>query len=232
MAVWGDVNAGWGDNTKWVVVELGTLYQGDANAPGTSGTLFAIDVNSPDMVDCNLCIALDQIRGGVMRKDNNAATVTLPPGGGGAPPGCIKLGPPCVPCPNLIGMNREAARAAIIAVGYTCGVEANVAPTAAGQAVRTVIGQRPAPGTCIALGVAIDINVVSYPIKDDDGFEQHVCQLGCQRQDQQCWAYPRQCHGDADGKKLGTLWVSGNDLIDLKSCYQPKTRFLRVVHCC
>jgi hypothetical protein len=32
-----------------------------------------------------------------------------------------------------------------------------------------------------------------------------------------CWAYPRQCHGDVDGKKLGTLWVSNNDLNLLKS---------------
>jgi len=96
LAEWGDANAGWGINTKWMVVELGTLYQGDANAPGTSGTLFVFDVNNPNRADCNLCIALDQIRGGVVKKDANAATVTLPPGGSGAPPGCIRIvyGPP------------------------------------------------------------------------------------------------------------------------------------------
>jgi hypothetical protein len=65
LAEWGDPNAGWGNQTKWIVVELGTLYT-EANTPGASGTLFAIDVCTP--AECNLCIALDQIRGGVVKK--------------------------------------------------------------------------------------------------------------------------------------------------------------------
>ena len=42
-----------------------------------------------------------------------------------------------------------------------------------------------------------------------------------------CWCYPRQCHGDADGKKQGSIlsgytYVSTNDLIVLADAWQVK----------
>ena len=112
-------------------------------------------------------------------------------------------------------MNRVAGRAAIIDAGFTVGTEANVAPTAANEPVRTIIGQNPAAGTMYPPGSAMDINVVSYPVKDAAPSSLYANWVTNGRP--ACWAYPRQCRGDADGKKLGTLWVSNNDLILLKA---------------
>lgn len=276
LATWGDANAGWGNNTKWIVVELGTLYK-DANTPGTSGTLFAIDVNSPSGSDCNLCIALDQIRGGVVKKDANAATVTLPPGGSGAPAGCLRItyAPPCVTplnevgvvkatavaawvgqgftdsggtpvvdcvnlgkiisqetsCialphaitytygvapaePNVAGMTRSAAAAALTALGFVVGADVNVPPTATYATVLTVRGQNPPAGS-VACGTTVNLSVVSYPIKTMT-VANSLYVNWVNRGKPQCWAYPRQCRGDADGKKQVSFWVGSNDLTILR----------------
>ena len=114
-------------------------------------------------------------------------------------------------------MNRVAGRQAIINGGWTIGVEANVAPTSADQHVGDIIGQRPPAGSpCPPFGSPIDINVVNYPIKEMTVSNSLYVNWVANGKPQ-CWAYPRQCHGDADGKKLGTLWVSSNDLVILKS---------------
>lgn len=63
-------------DSNWVVVELGTLYKGDANKPPTSGMLFRIDVNSEGGPDCNLTITQESMRGGVVG-DNGAAVATF-----------------------------------------------------------------------------------------------------------------------------------------------------------
>jgi len=119
LAEWGDANCGWGIGTKWIVTELGTLYTGSANAPGTSGTLFSVDVNGYG--DCNLCVELEQTRGGVVKKDTTGATVDLPPGGGSVPAGCIKvtLKSLCSTPSNQVGNSRTAAIAAWTTEGFT-----------------------------------------------------------------------------------------------------------------
>jgi hypothetical protein len=274
LAVWGDVNCGWGENTAWIVTELGTLYTGDSNAPGTSGTLFTIDVNSnnlPSAADCNLCIALDQIRGGVVKKDTTAATVTLPPGGSGAPAGCIRVqyihcttpanevgvarataeaawlaqnftlsGVGVVDCahvgliisqdtacvttptaihytygiaqvePNVIGMTRAAAVTALNAAGYTVSpLDVNGPPTATITAVGSVTGQTPGPLTSCG-STTVTLNVVVYPVKVAAPNSMYANWVTSGKP--QCWAYARQCRGDADGKAAVGVWVSNNDL--------------------
>jgi hypothetical protein len=57
-----------------MVVELGTLYSGDANRPDLTGTLFKFDVNSEGAADCNLTITADDLRGGLV--DEDAAEIT------------------------------------------------------------------------------------------------------------------------------------------------------------
>jgi hypothetical protein len=154
LSVWGDPNCGWGINTAWIVTELGTLYTGDSNAPGTSGTLFTIDVNSPGttLYDCNLCIALDQIRGGVVKKDTTAATVTLPPGGGLAPAGCIRI--PFITCvtpANEIGVATATAEGVWTGQGFTIGTKTPVVDC---THVGTVISYNPT--ACTTLPAAIN----------------------------------------------------------------------------
>ncbi len=61
-----------GLGTGAITVELGTLYV-DVNAPGTSGLLFRLDVNSNGAHDGNLTIALNSTRGGIVLEDASLA---------------------------------------------------------------------------------------------------------------------------------------------------------------
>ena len=69
----GDPGAsGTGLDTNHIVVEMGTLYAGDANRPVLSGTLFRIDVNNRGLLGTfNLAIAANALRGGVVGNDGN-----------------------------------------------------------------------------------------------------------------------------------------------------------------
>jgi len=57
-----------------IVVELGTLYKGDPNKPALSGNLFTFDVNSEGKSDCNMTVAVNALRGGIV--DNNGVAIT------------------------------------------------------------------------------------------------------------------------------------------------------------
>jgi hypothetical protein len=117
--------------------------------------------------------------------------------------------------PNVVGMTRAAARAALIAAGFTVGTDVNGWGGNGVTTVGYVYAQSPAAGT-VACNQTVNCSVVSYPIKDTavtNSIYANWVTMG----KPQCWAYPRQCHGDADGKKLGNFWVSGNDLTILKS---------------
>jgi len=177
LAVWGDPNAGWGINTAWIVTELGTLYSGDANAPVASGTLFTIDVNSVLGNDCNLCIALDQIRGGVVRKDTTAATVTLPPGGSGAPANCIRITYVTIcTVPNVVNQAEATATGNIVGAGFTLGTRTTAYDNTivAGNVISTApaAGATPACGSSVAYVVSLGKfptpSQLLYPSYDSD----------------------------------------------------------------
>jgi hypothetical protein len=57
-----------------ITVELGSLYNGEANAPDPCGLLFRIIVSE----DCNLCITENETRGGIVMEDLSDVTVSLP----------------------------------------------------------------------------------------------------------------------------------------------------------
>jgi hypothetical protein len=224
-----DFNSGGYSNTPRLVVELGTLYQGDANAPGTSGTLFTIDVNNENFfaghgTDCNMCIALEMTRGGVVKKDGTAATVTLP---AGSPPltpaGCIKVSfPECSSTvPNIVGMTRANALSALAANNCYLGTEVNGFGGA--TAVGSVYAQSVPAGTSSCPGpLAVGMSTAMYPIKTmtvANSMYVNWVTLGKPA----CWAYPRQCRGDYDGKKGGPYWVSSTDLTSLRAAYNKST---------
>jgi hypothetical protein len=78
--------AGTGLGTSAIIVEMGALYKGDGNAPGTSGTLCSVTCSEA----CNLTVTLDQIRGNVVLEGATEATADLTgatniPIGGGTP---------------------------------------------------------------------------------------------------------------------------------------------------
>jgi hypothetical protein len=205
-----DSNARTGIGTGAITVELGTLYV-DTNSPGASGLLFRLDINSHGASDCNLRIVQNNTRVGVVLEDTNIVTSPVLTGTK------VTFALPCV-VPNLTGMNRVAGIQAIINGGWVKGVENNVPPTIANEPVGTIIGQNPPSGLpCPPPGSAIDINVVSYPVKDAAPNSLYANWVTNGRP--QCWAFPRQCRGDADGKKSGQNWVASSDLAILKGAF-------------
>jgi hypothetical protein len=187
-----------------IVVELGTLYSGDGNKPALSGNLFTFDVNSETIAGGQLTVDTEDLRGGIVGSDGTALASNLPI--------TVELNfPAACSVPNCVGLTRQACLALLAGTSppqaYT---DVNVPGTPVGNVVSTV----PAAGADCTGTVQMTVN--SYPIK----YMTVANSLYVNWQNRgrpACWAYPRQCRGDADGKKLGTLWVSSNDLNLLKS---------------
>jgi hypothetical protein len=118
--------------------------------------------------------------------------------------------------PNVRGMSRSAAVASLTGLGFVIGSDVNVPPTTTYPGIRTVLDQNPTAGTT-GCGTTVHLNVVSYPIKDTASGSFMANWITNNRPE--CWAYPRQCHGNADGKKQGGTYVGSNELTILKAAY-------------
>ena len=70
---------GTGIGTNRIIVELGTLFDGDSNRPAGSGTLFRIfvDPNGRYPSDCNMTLAVNSTRRGVVLEDGSIVTPIL-----------------------------------------------------------------------------------------------------------------------------------------------------------
>jgi hypothetical protein len=157
-----------GLGTNAITVEMGSLYV-DANAPGSSGLLFRLDVTSHGAADANLLIVLNNTRVGVVLEDTNIVT-----------------------SPILTGTKVSFNSTIFCAVG-TCGGTGAINPaiTNAGFTVGTVtskysdtvaagcvISQNPDCGSIVAPGSAIDYVIslgrfatpsqIIYPTYDPD----------------------------------------------------------------
>jgi hypothetical protein len=180
-----------------MIVELGTLWaagSGDINRPDLTGVLFTFDVNSENQSDCNLTVAANDLRGGIVGNDAAEITDTNLPF-----TKKITFAAGCT-VPSCVGLTRAACITLLAATTPPqTAVDHNVPGT--GQPLGQVIAQSPAAaGACTG---TVTIDVVSYPIK----IMTTAASLYVNWQNRgrpACWAYPRQCHGDADGKKLGT----------------------------
>ena len=191
-----------------IVVELGTLWatgSGDINKPALSGTLFTFDVNSEDGNDCNMTVAVNALRGSIVGNTGAAITDTNLPF-----TKKITFQQGCT-VPNCIGLTSLQCIAAIGAAGFSSWKEDSVPGT--GQALHQVIWQLQTPGTSWPCDTRIDFNEVNWPIKPTASFYGNWLLRGRPA----CWAYPRQCRGDVDGKKQLQYWVGSNDLNFLRS---------------
>lgn len=90
----GDPGALGGIGTSGVTVEICSLYDmdnaNDGNKPAASGCLFKITTNKA----CNVTVAANSIRGGVVCEDGLSATTNLPITFGGPPPDCFPINHP------------------------------------------------------------------------------------------------------------------------------------------
>jgi hypothetical protein len=189
-----------------IVVELGTLYLGEPNKPPTTGTLFTFDVNSEGGNDCNMTVAVNVLRGGIVGSDAAQITDTNLPF-----TKKVTFAAPCT-VPTCVGQTRAACLALL--AGTTppqTAVENNLPGN--GEALRQVIAQVPAAG--VACTGTVTIDVVSWPI-----LATSPLYVNWQAHNRpQCWAYPRNCKGDIDGLKTGQTWVSATDLNLFKTAF-------------
>lgn len=211
LAPWADApNSGLG----WpsMIVELGALYSGDPNKPALTGTLFTFDVNSEGNAGGVLKVDTEALRGAIVGADGTALADNLPIWVNlGITQGCT--------VPNCVGITREACKAAILLAGLPIGTEVNVPGT--GQAMRQVIAQSPAGGSVVDCATPVGFSAVSWPMKPGanlpGGAAGSLYANWLLRGRPACWAYPRQCRGDVDGKIQGLYWVASSDLNYWKS---------------
>jgi hypothetical protein len=88
---------GTGIGTNKVIIEAGSLYVGASNKPPSVGRLCRLYVMPPRVpLDCNITLALNTTRGGVVLEDGTAATTSL------VARGLVAAGkisfPECFPC--------------------------------------------------------------------------------------------------------------------------------------
>ncbi|MGA2172238.1 MAG: hypothetical protein ABSG82_04385 [Sedimentisphaerales bacterium] len=107
----GDPGAKTGLGTGGITVEMGSLVANLATI--RAGTLLKIDVNSGGQADCNLTVALNSIRGGIVGGDSNAVASNLPT--------TVKVTTliPCITIPTIVGDNMTDANTALTTAGFT-----------------------------------------------------------------------------------------------------------------
>ena len=216
-----------------MIVELGTLYVGGPNTPDKSGTLFRFDVNSENASDCNLWIAVDDLRGGVV--DENAAGVTptfanplyiqflVPP----PPPASITY-----PTTHTTGRYTVSWPSSATATYYVAEKDLG------GGGYNPVY-----TGAGLSFLADATAGVNTFRVKAGNGAGQSAYTTGAASTTTYCYGaavagyaqwtavgrplgwcnYPRQCHGDADGltegKAPNVYWVGSKDLTILKKAW-------------
>jgi len=101
------------------IVEMGTLYAGDANKPAWTGTLFKVDVNAWGSVGTfHVTVAPDTLRGGVVGNDGNGIVVPALVLEGND----VFFASPCTTPTPEVGNAKAVAEAAWTGQGFTlCG---------------------------------------------------------------------------------------------------------------
>jgi beta-lactam-binding protein with PASTA domain len=142
-----------------MVVEMGTLWatgSADINKPDQTGTLFTFDINSEGGTDCNLTVAADALRGGIVSSDAVeiiAANLPL----------TIEVAFPCT-VPDVVDQLEAAATEAITTAGYNLGTRTTARDDSIdeGKVISTTPagGEQPACDTDVAYVVSLGPCVV------------------------------------------------------------------------
>ncbi len=227
-----------------MVVELGTLYSGDGNQPEKSGTLFRFDVNSEGAEDCNLRMVVDDLRGGVVGED---AVEITPVTFVGSPLYIAFLVPPDAPTSITYPATSDNGRDTVSWVPAVTGGPAdsyNVERNNGGGYTPIYSGPDTSFLTDEPNSTSNTYRVQAHNGAGDSGWTTGTgpcvvayCYYGADYTSQwlvvgrpRCWCYPRQCHGDADGKSEGMkkYWVSTNDLTILTNAWNKTAAQLYV----
>jgi hypothetical protein len=229
-----------------MIVEMGTLYYGDANRPALSDMLFRFDINSWGNVGTfHLAVTPNALRGGVVNSDGNTITPVTSAGVD------ITFTNPGPPAPGSITYPATSDTGR-----YTVSWTASTGAT-------SYVVERSRDG---GVNWAADTNYVSgisylsdEPNTTSNTYRVRACSTGCSGNTTgaapcvvtycygdsvagssqwklvgrpRCWCYPRQCHGDADGAQEGKspnqYWVGVNDLTVLQKAWNKTAAQLYV----
>jgi hypothetical protein len=153
----GSTNTGMG--YPKMIVEMGTLYAGDANKPAWSGTLFKFDVNAWGSVGTfHVTVVADTLRGGVVGNDGNTIVPPILVLEGNdvcfAPPTCV--------LPDVVSQPEATATGNITAAGFVLGTRTTTCSDVAGIIAGDIISTTPVAGvyTC---GIPVDYVVSTGP---------------------------------------------------------------------
>jgi hypothetical protein len=153
-----DHNSGMG--YKKMIVEMGTLYVGDANRPTLSGTsLCRFDVNSWGQHGTyHLAVTPNALRGGVVNSDGNTITSVTSAG--------VNITFPCI-VPNVVNEAEAQATTDITNAGFTLGTRTTTCSNsvAAGNIISTNPAANAQPGCGTAVAYVVSTGVcASHPI--------------------------------------------------------------------
>ena len=197
-----------GIGTAGITVELGALYE-DGNQPGLTGTLCKVKVTA----DCNITVALNARRGGVVREDFGDASTNLPitvP---------VTVQSFCT-VPNILGMTQYDANTAILNAGLLIGDITYDSSCTVARGL--VMSQDPCEGEQLPCNPG---NVNSVQSRGCFPWADPNYQTWLDVNEPNCWCYPRQCNGDVDdyqdgNPKSGYFYVWGSDLAMLIAGWQ------------
>ena len=247
---WGTPLAGGALDTNSVILEFGSLYFGDGNAPATSGTLCRINIVRTTEPNTRLILAdEDTYRGGLVFEDGtlgNASDVcdiiwsvscTQPVAATTPTPANHTPGVSTFPTkptlswtPAAGGVNpRYDVYFGTVATPVTI-VSPNQTATSylATTAVqgKTYYWKIVSKNDCNSTGVSSaiwDFNTVCY--KSTSTAYAAWVTFG----KPSCWCYQRNCRGDADGLKAGLYWVYGADLTILQAGFGKNDATLQTI---
>jgi len=239
----GDPGAGTGFGTGHIVLEFGSLYFNDSNAPAASGTLCSLNITKGTATQIVMTDE-DTYRGGLVFVDGTlgAVSVTLPlPPDGTAPPKAV-IG---APADAGTGISRTLDLTWTAGAGGTPATARDVYFGTATSPVTKVI----ADGTVLTYDTGTMVQGKTYYWRVDEkntfgtttgdvwSFTVEECLKTTATGytdwvswgKPSCWCYQRHCRGDFNGAKQGVITVTSVDLDGLVAAYGKNKTLLSQV---
>jgi len=236
-----DPGAGDGNSTKHIVLEFGSLYYGEANAPAASGRLCKVTFGAGAVSNPTIhMVDEDTYRGGLVFEDGTLGAVstsllftTLAAPGKATNPS---------PANGATGVAPTGT-----SLSWTAGTDATSHDVYFGTvSPGTFIGNQ--VGTSYAiLGTMAQSKTYYWRIDEKNSvgtttgdiwsFNVQECYKSTSTAyaawvtfgRPSCWCYQRNCRGDADGIKTGLYWVTLPDLTMLQAAYGKNDTALLLV---
>ncbi|MFA5292520.1 MAG: hypothetical protein WC496_05740 [Phycisphaerae bacterium] len=234
QAVNGDPGAGVGFTTDTIVLEFGSLYVGEVNAPAEGDTLCSLNFTPGTATEIAMADE-DTYRGGLVFEDgsqgevNDILVLQTPPG---APTNVspTNANPKVTTTTDLVWTAGSGAESHKVYFGTTNppAYAGTVAMPTVTFDTGTMVANTTYYWNVVATNGAGDSAAsATWSFKTECYGNQANYAEWVDAGKPNCWCYPRQCHGDADGLKAGNTitgyyYVSQTDLNVLISAWQVK----------